>query len=106
MSDPQRGEVWWADLGMAGKVRPVVVVSAPVAVDDYALVATVPHTTSEHPSQYAAPLKVPGLKDGVFNVQGLAPVPLSKFVRRITTLTPEQMTVLDSAVKRWLCLES
>ena len=48
MSDPQRGEVWWADLGIAGKVRPVVVVSASVAADDYALLATVPHTTSEH----------------------------------------------------------
>ena len=106
MSDPQRGEVWWADLGMAGKVRPVLVVSAPVAADDYALLATVPHTTSEHPSQYAVPMKVPGMKEGVFNVQGLAPVPLSKFLRLIARLTPEQMTVLDSAVKRWLCLAS
>ena len=24
MSDPQRGEVWWADLGIAGKVRHVL----------------------------------------------------------------------------------
>ena len=31
MSDPLRGEVWWVDLGIAGKVRPMVVVSAPRA---------------------------------------------------------------------------
>jgi mRNA interferase MazF len=104
MSQPGRGEVWWVDLGIAGKVRPVVVMSAPVAADDYALLATVPHTTSDHPSQYAVPMKATGLKEGAFNVQGLAPVPLSKFMRRITTLTPEQMKALDAAVKRWLAL--
>ena len=104
MSQPRRGEVWWADLGIAGKVRPVAVISAPVADDDYALLATVPHTTSEHPSQYAVLMKVTGLKEGAFNVQGLAPIPLSKFVRCIVTLTPEQLQELDTAVKRWLCL--
>jgi hypothetical protein len=49
-------------------------------------------------------MKATGVKEGAFNVQGLAPVPLSKSVRRITTLTPEQSQVLDTAVKRWLSL--
>ena len=106
MSRPQRGEVWWVDLGIAGKVRPVLVVSAAAADDDYALLATVPHTTSEHPSQYAVSIKVPGMKEGFFNVQGLAPVPLSKFLRLVATLTPVQMIAVDSAMKRWLCLAS
>ena len=105
MSEPKRGEVWWVDLGIAGKVRPAAVVSAPVGENDYALLATVPHTTSEHPSQYALSMSVAGLKEGTFNVQGLAPVPLSKFMRRITALTPEQLRALDLAVRRWLCLE-
>jgi mRNA interferase MazF len=104
MSQPRRGEVWWVDLGIAGKVRPVAVVSAPLADDDYALVATVPHTTSEHPSQFAVSISVAGLKGGMFNVQGLAPVPLGKFLRRIGVLTAEQSAILDLAVKRWLCL--
>jgi len=104
MSQPQRGEVWWVDLGMAGKVRPAAVVSAPLADDDYALVATVPHTTSSHPSQYGVSMPVAGMKDGMFNVQGLAPVPLGKFVRRITTLSSQQLATIDEAVKRWLCL--
>lgn len=29
MSDPKRSEVWLADLGMADKVRPVLVISVP-----------------------------------------------------------------------------
>jgi mRNA-degrading endonuclease toxin of MazEF toxin-antitoxin module len=81
------------------------VVSAPFASDDYALVATVPHTTSDHPSQYAVRLKPAGLKEGIFNVQGLAPVPLAKFLRPIGTLSPQQMEALDQAIKCWLCLE-
>ena len=104
MSQPERGEVWWVDLGIAGKVRPAVVVSVPISDSDYALLATVPHTTSEHSSQHHVRLRVAGLKEGSFNVQALAPVPLAKFMRRISTLTHEQLEVLDLAVKRWLCI--
>jgi mRNA interferase MazF len=104
MSRPERGEVWWVDLGIAGKVRPALVVSAALADDDYALLATVPHTTSDHPSQYAVTMAIPGLKAGIFNVQGLAPVPLGKFVRRIAVLSAEQIGLMDEAIKRWLCL--
>ena len=104
MSLPRRGEVWWADMGLAGKVRPVVVVSAEVSDDDYALLAMVPHTSSEHFSQYAISLKVAGLKEGAFNVQALGPLPLSKFIRRISALNPEQIKMLESAIKKWLSL--
>ncbi len=104
MSDPIRGEVWWVDLGIAGKVRPVAVVSAPLGEDDFALVATVPHTTSEHPSQFSLSLRVQGLKEGSFNLQGLAPVPLAKFIRKITTLNNAEMERMDEAIKRWLSL--
>jgi len=62
MSQPSRGEVWRVDLGIAGKVRPIVVISAMAEADDFALLATVPHTTSGHPSQYAVAMKVNGLK--------------------------------------------
>ena len=94
------------DLGIAGKVRPVVVVNGPLADDDYALLATVPHTTSDHPSQYALSLHVSGLKDGFFNLQGLAPVPRGKFLRRIGILGIEQQQALDQAIRRWLMLGS
>jgi mRNA interferase MazF len=35
---PERGEVWLADLGLAAKVRPVLVISVAYADADYALV--------------------------------------------------------------------
>jgi mRNA interferase MazF len=102
---PIRGELWWVDLGMAGKVRPVAVVSAEIEPDDYALIAAVPHTTSLHSLKFAIRLRAAGLKEGMFNVQGLTPVPLSKFVRRIGSLSAQQMQELDQAIKCWLCLE-
>jgi mRNA interferase MazF len=42
---PARGEVWLFDLGMAAKIRPVVVVSVPYGGIDRAIVTVVPHTT-------------------------------------------------------------
>jgi len=102
--DPLRGEVWLADLGMAAKVRPVLVVSAPLDDEDFALIAVVPHTTSQHPSRYAVPLGLPGLKEGAFNVQGIIAVASSKFIRRITVATSDHMMAIDHGLKRWLQL--
>jgi mRNA interferase MazF len=103
-SDPVRGEVWLADLGFAGKIRPVLVVSAPLGEEDYALLAVVPCTTSDHASRYAVEMAVPSLRPGKFNVQGLMNVPLSKFMRRLTVLGDSQMRLIDAAIKQWLCL--
>jgi mRNA interferase MazF len=106
MSDPVRGEVWWVDMGLAGKVRPAMVVSAPIKDADYALVTVVPHTTSARGSQYELDMPLAGLKPGVFNIQGLAAMPLGKFVRRITMASAAQMALMDGAIRHWLCLAS
>lgn len=58
---PAGGEVWLFDLGMAAKVRPVLVVSVPFADIDRALVTVVPHTTELRASAYEAPIKAPFL---------------------------------------------
>jgi hypothetical protein len=42
MPEPQRGEVWLVDLGLAAKVRPCLVLSVPVAEQDRALMAVAP----------------------------------------------------------------
>ncbi len=44
MGGPERGEVWLADLGLAAKVRPVLVVSVPFTDRDFALIQVVPHS--------------------------------------------------------------
>ena len=52
MPVPNRGEVWIVDLGMAGKVRPSVVLSLPAGPQDRALVTLVAHTTSARGSSF------------------------------------------------------
>ena len=104
MARPQRGEVWRVDLGLAGKVRPAVVVSSYPADTDYALIAIVPHTTSARGSAYEVALTVPFLQPGVFNVQGLAPLPPVRFINRMGILNDTQMHQIDEAIDRWLCL--
>jgi hypothetical protein len=52
VASPERGEVWLADLGLAAKVRPVLVVSVPFGDLDYALIQVVPHTTQPRGGQF------------------------------------------------------
>jgi mRNA interferase MazF len=53
---PHPGEVWLADLGLAGKTRPVVVVSRHDPESPRALVLYVPLTTQNRLSSYEVPL--------------------------------------------------
>ncbi|MBI3208259.1 MAG: type II toxin-antitoxin system PemK/MazF family toxin [Candidatus Solibacter usitatus] len=49
---PQPGEVWLADLGLAAKTRPVIIVSRHDPDPPRALVLYVPLTTQNRMSQY------------------------------------------------------
>jgi mRNA interferase MazF len=102
MNLPERGEVWLADLGLAAKVRPVLVVSVPYADRDYALIQVVPHTTQTRGAQFEVRLPVRFLETGAFNVQGMLAVPAAKLLRRLGTLPPAQMGEIEAMMKRWL----
>ncbi|MBM3240519.1 type II toxin-antitoxin system PemK/MazF family toxin [Candidatus Poribacteria bacterium] len=102
MPTPKRSEVWLADLGLAAKTRPVLVLSVPFSDHDYALITVVPHTTSPRGSDFEVNLSVSGLRPGAFNIQGLLAIPPPRFIRRIATLQPEQMKVVESTVRKWL----
>jgi len=104
VSSPKRGEVWLADLGLAAKVRPVLIVSVPFGDRDYALVEVVPHTTQSRGAQFEVEANVPFLSAGAFNVQGMLAVPSSKFMRRLGVLSREQMATIEVMIKRWLGL--
>jgi mRNA interferase MazF len=101
MSLPQRGEVWLADFGMAGKVRPVVVVSVPFADSDRALITVVPHTTSLVGSVHEVRFQLRWLQPGAFNIQAVGPLPPPKFIRLLGTLTQGQMSQVEVALKQW-----
>ena len=102
MPMPKRGEVWLADLGLAAKTRPVLVLSTSFSSSDYALITVVPHTTSPRNSNFKVTLPVSGLRPGAFNVQGLMTTQPSKFIRKLGTLNPAQMKQIEATVKRWL----
>ena len=104
MEQPERGEVWLADLGFAAKVRPVLVVSVPYDDRDYALVQVVPHTTRARGAQFEVRLQVRFLAPGTFNIQGMLAVPSSKFLRCLGALTAPQMVEIEAMMKRWLGL--
>jgi mRNA interferase MazF len=69
MAKAHRGEVWQVDLGIAGKVRPAVVVSIEFGDNERALYALVAHTTSRRGTRFEVGLNIPGLQPGVFDLQ-------------------------------------
>lgn len=71
---PRPGEVWLADLGLAAKTRPVVILSRYDPDAPRALTIYVPLTTQTRGSKYEVGLpKLPFLRErSVANVQGIA----------------------------------
>ena len=78
--NPRPGEVWLADLGLAVKTRPVVIVSRRDEDPPRALAVYVPLTTQDRRSNYE--VEIPHLpflrQQGVANVQGIASIPTSR----------------------------
>jgi mRNA interferase MazF len=98
---PRPGEVWLADLGMAAKTRPVVVVSRFDTDPPRALVLYVPLTSQDRGSEYEVELpELPFLKlEGVANVQGLGSLALTRLERRLGTLPPEVFARIKDALR-------
>ena len=93
-----RGELWLADLGYLGKVRPVLVVSIPFGPNDRTLCLVVPHTTSLRGTRFEISLPHPRLAPGAFDVQQTAALPALKLERRLGTLSPEQFKQIEHAL--------
>jgi mRNA interferase MazF len=97
---PHPGEVWLADLGLAAKTRPVVIVSRFDQDTPRALVLYVPLTTQNRSSRYEVPLpKLPFLdRDSVANIQGLASIPTVRLERRLGRLPAAVMAEIKEAL--------
>jgi len=105
MPQADRGEVWIVDLGLAAKVRPCLVLSVPTDPQDRVLVTLVPHTTSVQGTRFEVAAQAPFLRgSGVFDAQQIATVPQVKLVRRLGDLAPDQLALVEEAVRRWLGL--
>ena len=105
MPHADRGSVWIVDLGMAAKVRPCLVLSVPTDPQDRALVTLVPHTTSIQGTRFEVAVQARFLRPGgVFDAQQIVTVPQAKLVRRLGDLPPDQVALVEEAVRRWLGL--
>ena len=94
------GEVWLADLGMAAKTRPVVVVSRRDEQAPRALVLYVPLTTQNRGSRYE--VVIPRLsflrQASVANVQGMGSIPEVRLEKRLGRLPEAVLAEIRSAI--------
>jgi mRNA interferase MazF len=102
---PKRGEIWRVDLGLAGKVRPVLVLNIPFSENERALFIVMSHTTSVRGTRFEISIKHPALKEGAFDAQQIFLLPPVKFERRLGELTAEQMRKVESLVIALLGLD-
>jgi mRNA interferase MazF len=74
MPSHQRGEVWLADLDIAAKVRPGLILSVAPDPQDRVLVTLVPHTTSVQGTRFEVGVPKKFLSPGAFDAQGLVTI--------------------------------
>ena len=98
--NPRPGEVWLADLGLAAKSRPVIVVSRHDSDAPRSLVLYVPLTTQNRKSRYEVVLPKLGFlhHHSVANVQGLGSLPYVRLERKIGILPITVMNQLKKAL--------
>lgn len=98
---PRSGDVWLADLGLAAKIRPVLIVSRFDPDAPRALVLYVPFTTQHRFSPYE--VTVSGLpfldRDSVANVQGLSSIPTIRLERKLGRLPTSVMNQVRAALR-------
>lgn len=105
-TDPQPGEVWFADLGMVEKSRPVLVLAYPNRNDARALVVVAPLTSQLRGQRGEVDLgKLRWLpKPSAVNVQGLASFDRNKLARKLGALSNEHYEQVKSALRDLLNL--
>ena len=98
---PSPGEVWLADLGMAAKTRPVVIVSRYDEDPPRALIIYVPLTGQNRGSRYEVALPpLPFLRDEtIANVQGVASLPIPRLELKLGNLPTDALERLKRALK-------
>ena len=98
--DTKPGEVWLADLGLAAKTRPVIIVSRFDPNPPRALIVYVPLTTQNRHSPYE--IEIPNLyfldKKSVANIQGLGSLPRVRLERKIGNLPNSVMKEIKEAI--------
>jgi hypothetical protein len=64
----------------------------------------VAHTTKLRGSKSEVSVSVPFLKAGAFVVQSITTIPAKLALRRLGTISAEQLKLIEDGVRRWLVL--
>lgn len=104
--DPQPGEVWFADLGIAAKNRPMLVLYIPEDKDARSLMIVAPLTSQIHDRCGEVDLGKPRWlpKPSAVNVQALASFDLRFLSRRLGALSAGDMARVKAALRDLLDL--
>lgn len=101
---PKAGEVWFADLGIAAKSRPVLMLACPDNESARDLVVVAPLTSQIRSQSGEVPLGpvrwLPKLS--AVNVQGIASFHPGRLVRKLGALTTEQHDAVKQALRKML----
>lgn len=105
-TEPRPGDVWYAELGLAEKSRPVLVLAYPEPNDARSLVIVAPLTSAIRGQHGEVPLGKPRWlpKASAVNVQGLASFDRHKLARRLGTLTAAQFAAVKDSLRDLLQL--
>jgi mRNA interferase MazF len=81
------------------------VLSVPTDPQDRVLVTVVPHTTSVQSTRFEVAVQARFLHGvGVFDAQQVLTVPQVKLVRKLGDPPPDQLALVEEALRRWLSL--
>ncbi len=95
------GDIWLADLGLAAKTRPVLIVSRHDPEAPRALIIYVPLTTQPRGSRYEVPVgQLPFLhQPSVINVQGIGALVQPRLERKLGQVPPDTMAKVKDAIR-------
>ena len=105
-TEPKPGEIWLAELGIAAKNRPVLVLACPGPDDARALVVVAPLTSQLRGMRGEVDIgKLRWLpKPSAVNVQGLASFDRHYLARKLGTLPPHLVQAVKAAIRDLLDL--
>ena len=99
---PRHGEVWLADMGMAAKTRPVVVLLADNLDVPRSLIIHIPITRQNRGSELEVALgHLPFLDpESMANVQGIGSLPSVRFEKRLGALGAVDLKTVKTALAK------
>jgi mRNA interferase MazF len=91
-------------MGIAGKVRPCLLLTDHPSEEELALITVVPHTTALRGNRWEVALPKPFLKPGAFHLQQIQSLSVARLVRCLGSLTQSEMETLgDKLSERLFC---